>query len=217
VKSTKAAEESEKADPATTKPESLAPAEIRRQPSVQKALEEASPRAETQKKRSLPALGGLFAVIAAVLGLAYLLSARVAALPWITQNEIVRRVTLAALAAAALLSVRAFTISLLTARVKRSAIRYNVLRVVKFAIALLILLSVVSFLFVGWYGAVVSFGLLSLILGFALQAPITKLLRMGLHSRPLSLPRRRPRPCRPGHGRRDRRRLSRHDVVGIRR
>jgi small-conductance mechanosensitive channel len=165
--------EGEKADRATAKPESLAPTEIRRQPSVRKALAEAAPRDAPARKRGFPAMGWLFAVIAAALGLAYLLSVRDIGLPWIRENEIVRRVTLAASVTAALLAIRAFAIAILTARVKRRVVRYNVLRVVKLAIALLIVLSAVSLLFVGWYGTVVSLGLLSLILGFALQAPLT--------------------------------------------
>jgi len=173
VRSTNPAEEGEKADPATVKPETIAPAEIRQQPSVQKALEEAAPREAAAKKRKLPVTGWLFGAIAAALGLAYLLSDRGLALSWLTENEVARRGTLAALSTAALLAVRAFAIAVLMAGVKRRVVRYNVLRVLKLTIALLIVLSAASFLFVGWYGAVVSFGLLSLILGFALQAPIT--------------------------------------------
>ncbi len=51
--------------------------------------------------------------------------------------------------------------------------RYNVVRVIRlFAIAFS-LIVVLSFLFQNLYAAAVSFGLISLVLGFALQAPIT--------------------------------------------
>lgn len=51
--------------------------------------------------------------------------------------------------------------------------RYNVLRVVRFLSIVFSLIVVASFLFQNLYAAAVSFGLISLVLGFALQAPIT--------------------------------------------
>jgi small-conductance mechanosensitive channel len=51
--------------------------------------------------------------------------------------------------------------------------RYNLIRLVKLLSILLIILVVVSFLFVNWYAAAVSLGLISLIVGFALQTPIS--------------------------------------------
>lgn len=51
--------------------------------------------------------------------------------------------------------------------------RYNLLRIIRFlAIALSLIVSA-SFLFQNLYAAVFSFGLISLVVGFALQAPIT--------------------------------------------
>ena len=50
--------------------------------------------------------------------------------------------------------------------------RYNLLRVIRFLAILFSLIVVASFLFQNLYAAAVSFGLISLILGFALQAPI---------------------------------------------
>lgn len=51
--------------------------------------------------------------------------------------------------------------------------RYNVLRIVRLVAILFSLIVVASFLFQNLYAAAVSFGLISLVLGFALQAPIT--------------------------------------------
>jgi len=51
--------------------------------------------------------------------------------------------------------------------------RYNLLRIIRLLSLVFILIVVASFLFQNLYGAVVSFGLISLVLGFALQAPIT--------------------------------------------
>lgn len=50
--------------------------------------------------------------------------------------------------------------------------RYNLLRIVRFLAIVFSLIVVVSFLFQSLYAAAVSFGLISLVIGFALQAPI---------------------------------------------
>jgi small-conductance mechanosensitive channel len=58
-------------------------------------------------------------------------------------------------------------------RVEDPPSRYNIRRIVKLITALVLALIVISMLFANWYTAVVSVGLVSLILGFALQTPIT--------------------------------------------
>jgi small-conductance mechanosensitive channel len=54
-----------------------------------------------------------------------------------------------------------------------AAARYNLNRVVNLVAYLAIFFIVLSILFANWYTAAVSLGLLSLVLGFALQAPIS--------------------------------------------
>jgi small-conductance mechanosensitive channel len=51
--------------------------------------------------------------------------------------------------------------------------KYNLVRLVKLLSVIFIILVIISFLFVNWYAAAVSLGLISLILGFALQTPIS--------------------------------------------
>lgn len=51
--------------------------------------------------------------------------------------------------------------------------RYNLLRIIRLLALIACLIVVASFLFQNLYAAAVSFGLISLVLGFALQAPIT--------------------------------------------
>ena len=51
--------------------------------------------------------------------------------------------------------------------------RYNLLRIVRFLAIVFSLIVGASFLFQNLYAAAVSFGLISLVLGFALQAPIS--------------------------------------------
>lgn len=50
---------------------------------------------------------------------------------------------------------------------------YNLVRITHLVINILVFVMLLSFLFQNWYTAAVSFGLLSLILGFALQTPIS--------------------------------------------
>lgn len=58
-------------------------------------------------------------------------------------------------------------------RSQSKTLRYNLLRAVRLLTGLVIIGVVISFLFQNWYTAAVSLGLISLILGFALQVPIS--------------------------------------------
>jgi len=58
-------------------------------------------------------------------------------------------------------------------RVEDAVYQYNLKRVSRLVVFLVIAFFVLTILFQNWYTAVVSFGLISLILGFALQTPIT--------------------------------------------
>jgi small-conductance mechanosensitive channel len=53
------------------------------------------------------------------------------------------------------------------------ATKFNLQRILNLLIGIILFFIVVSILFANWYTAVVSLGLISLILGFALQQPIT--------------------------------------------
>ena len=58
-------------------------------------------------------------------------------------------------------------------RVQNIVYQYNLKRVSRLVLGLVIAFFVLTIFFQNWYTAVVSFGLISLILGFALQTPIT--------------------------------------------
>ena len=60
----------------------------------------------------------------------------------------------------------------ITVRADIEGDRYNLLRITRFLAIVFSLIVVISFLFQNLYAAAVSFGLISLVLGFALQAPI---------------------------------------------
>ena len=61
----------------------------------------------------------------------------------------------------------------LIGRVGNAVYQYNLKRVARLVVWLVIAFFVLTIFFQNWYTAVVSFGLISLILGFALQTPIT--------------------------------------------
>ncbi|MER2999270.1 mechanosensitive ion channel family protein [Pontibacter populi] len=63
--------------------------------------------------------------------------------------------------------------SLLKTRIRSPVTSYNVQRIINLGAALLVVFILISTLFVNWYAAVVSLGVASLILGLALQNPIT--------------------------------------------
>jgi small-conductance mechanosensitive channel len=69
-------------------------------------------------------------------------------------------------------SIRVYWIN----QVENRPARYNLTRVLNFVVVIAILIVVLSLLSANWYTAVASLGLLSLILGFALQTPITSLI-----------------------------------------
>lgn len=71
-----------------------------------------------------------------------------------------------------------FTISraiklFLIQQLSNQAARYNLRRIINLLVWLTVFFIILSMLFANWYTAVVSLGLISLILGFALQTPIT--------------------------------------------
>jgi len=64
----------------------------------------------------------------------------------------------------------------LVVRKSKTLEHYNLVRVLRLISILLIALVIISILFVNWYAAAVSFGVISLILSFSLQTPLTSLI-----------------------------------------
>lgn len=58
-------------------------------------------------------------------------------------------------------------------RTEAEGVRYNLIQITRLVVSILILIVCAAFLFQNLYAAAVSFGLISLVLGFALQTPIT--------------------------------------------
>lgn len=153
--------------------------ELKQDEDVQRALEQASPDIELKK----PVVETkhkfwLLVYFLAVLGFGvtyYLLRFNYFGFTQ-TYNPIFQRLTLGAMAIAIVLLSSRLIKALLIEQLKDYAARYNLRRVVNLLVWLTIFFILISVLFANWYTAVVSFGLISLVLGFALQTPITSLI-----------------------------------------
>jgi small-conductance mechanosensitive channel len=84
-----------------------------------------------------------------------------------------QRATVGAMAIVLTLAAARLVQALAIERAQTAVTRYNLKRVLRLLMYLVLALIVVSVLFANWYAAVASLGLISLVLGFALQTPIT--------------------------------------------
>lgn len=69
-------------------------------------------------------------------------------------------------------------------KIEDKTIVFNFIRIANLFAGLFILTIVLSLMFDNWYATMVSLGIVSLILGFALQNPITSFFWMAVHSYP---------------------------------
>lgn len=86
---------------------------------------------------------------------------------------LLQRLVLGAMAIVLLLAIAQALSLYVIGRLDDQVSQYNLRRILRLLVALMIGVIAVSILFANWYTAFVSLGLLSLILGFALQTPIT--------------------------------------------
>ena len=149
--------------------------EIKKDAKVQRALEQASPaekleRTVTRTRDKL--LIGTHVVLLIALGVVYqILQSR---FPWIgAEYPLLRKLVLAVAVIIVCLAVIRLLDVYFVGRVKDAVYQYNLKRVSRLIVWLLTGLFILTILFQNWYTAVVSLGLISLILGFALQTPIT--------------------------------------------
>jgi small-conductance mechanosensitive channel len=87
-----------------------------------------------------------------------------------------QKVTLAAFFAFCILTAGRIIEQLISKKASHPAARYNLIRLIRLVIVGCIAFVTVSVFFQNWYTAAVSLGLISLLLGFALQTPITSLI-----------------------------------------
>jgi small-conductance mechanosensitive channel len=150
---------------------------------LEKAAEEVAQPEEIERKASRPEEAKVparsrfwfvpFLIVAAVLGAGVLLLDWRPSLFGESLALKLQRYLLGALAVIGVVTVmRALEVYAIE-RMKNPVSRFNLKRVLRLLVGLMIVFIVISVLFVNWYAAVVSLGLISLILGFALQTPIS--------------------------------------------
>lgn len=90
-----------------------------------------------------------------------------------TYQDRLAKAMLAASVGLLVMAISRFAEMLVTRRLHVVYLRYNLVRLIRLLSVLVVIMVFVSFLFQNWYTAAVSLGLISLILGFALQTPIS--------------------------------------------
>jgi small-conductance mechanosensitive channel len=151
------------------------PEDIKKQEDVKRALVHTGTRQApppTTKRADRASLGG-YLLLLIVVGILHL-SVRAGALNFVgSYLPILQRLATVALYVGLILALTKIVEIYLIGLVQNDVSRYNLKRIWRLLSVLVLILTAVSFLFVRWYAAVVSLGLISLILGFALQTPIT--------------------------------------------
>jgi small-conductance mechanosensitive channel len=92
---------------------------------------------------------------------------------WVNGKTIVQRGSLAGFFIFLVLAVSKYIQSLVIKYNHLKSIAYNLVRLIQAIAVLTICMIIIAFLFENWYTTAVSLGLFSLILGFALQTPIS--------------------------------------------
>ena len=150
--------------------------QLKQQEDVKRALkqtaghkETARPAVETKHKLFI---GTYTLVLIALGGVYYLLRLRFFGFAG-RYLPLLQRLTLGVMAIVLVLAVVKVISVYAIDRLDDEVTKYNLNRVLRLIAGLVLAFIVLSILFANWYTAVVSLGLVSLILGFALQTPIT--------------------------------------------
>lgn len=124
-----------------------------------------------KRERKKLGWGGLAALALGFLVIHYVLGFRLFAIlePY---QPFLRKLTLSLAIILIILLIGKIIENIIHKRSESAGDRYNLLRITRLLITILILIVIVSFLFQNLYGILAGFGLISLVLGFALQAPI---------------------------------------------
>ena len=150
--------------------------QLKKHGAVKEALDQAKPppgahRLPTHKSHRVWI--GTYAVLLIVfLALWILLLMNAISMPARTA-DVLRRSSLGAVFILLVLLAERAAESYFVPRLDSTVSRYNLRRILHLLVGLAIVFILVTAIFVNWYTAAVSLGLLSLILGFALQTPIT--------------------------------------------
>jgi hypothetical protein len=144
----------------------------------------------------------------------YLLGLRIFAL---TEEhiELWQRLT-RSLGLVALVLLGAHLVSVFVVQRTSRVARYNLNRVVNLIAGITLALVMLAVLFADWYTTIVSFGLISVILGFALQKTNYQFYRMAVPAYTQAVRGRRPDSNRRSYRRCGRCRLFGYDALGVR-
>lgn len=93
-----------------------------------------------------------------------------------TYRSLLQRLALAGVVISLVLIAAKIIERVVTKRLHTKKTEYNIIRLIRLLSVLVAIAILVTFLFSKWYTAAVSLGLVSLILGFALQTPISSLI-----------------------------------------
>jgi small-conductance mechanosensitive channel len=124
------------------------------------------------QKRDIWRIAGFAAAVLLLFGLQLLINWRVEWLDAHLRARVLNFVS-GGLIIFAMLTVASLIEVFLIGRIPNRVSRFNLKRIFRLVVVVAIVFVAISVLFVNWYGAVVSLGLISLILGFALQMPIS--------------------------------------------
>jgi len=154
--------------------------QVKEQEDVKRALKqtsgakpEAKPKAETKDKLVLTS--HLIVLIGLLAGF-YVLRWRFLGFVNPVVINLLQRIDLIAIAIVLVLAVAKIADVYLIGLIDSAVARYNLRRVATLALSLLVVFIVVSGLFQNWYTTAVSIALFSLILGLAVQSPVTSFL-----------------------------------------
>lgn len=124
---------------------------------------------ENQKSKSWIAIYAIIGVL--LITIHYLLDLKVLE-PWKEYIPFMKKLSLSLFLIAVIFLISKVIRRIIHKQTHTEGDCYNLLRIVRFLAIVCSLIVVISFLFQSLYAAAVSFGLISLVLGFALQAPI---------------------------------------------
>jgi len=153
--------------------------QVKQQNDVKRALKQASavkpeerPKAETKDKL--------------LLGTHALIFIALAVLHFVLQFKVfgfaarfippIQKLNLSVMAIVLLLAIAKIADVYLIGRIDDRAARYNLRRIAKLVLGLVLVFIIISILFQNWYTTIVSVGLISLVLGLAVQTPVTSFL-----------------------------------------
>ena len=149
--------------------------EVKQDADVQRALKQATPAEQTEEPLARTRdkfLLGTHLFLLLVLGALYQLL-RYRFPGFVEKYPLVLKLILAFAVVVVCLMIMRLIDLYFIGRVQNMVYQYNLKRVSRLVLGLVIAFFVLTIFFQNWYTAVVSFGLISLILGFALQTPIT--------------------------------------------